>query len=287
MGAACLVVVTACSKEDTTPPVAVVSFQASKTRVPVNSPIEFTYEFVVAPNAAINGNYRVFMHVVDPDGNQMQWNDDHDPPIPTSQWKPGMKVRYTHLEFVPVFPTLGEVMVEVGLHREGERLPLQGPDPTDKNSKTRSYKVGTLQLLPSRENIFLNFRSGWHPIEFAPENPSLDWQWTQKAGVIALRNPRKDSLLYLDYDARIDVFADHPQQVTVYAGDQPVTTFTADSGARRTDKIPISAAQWGSSEQVELRIAVDRTFMPAKLPAGGKDLRELGIRVYHAFVEVR
>jgi hypothetical protein len=33
---------------------------------------------------------------------------------------------------------------------------------------------------------------------------------------------------------------------------------------------------------------VDRTFVPSKLAAnGGKDVRELGIRVYHAFVEAR
>ena len=37
----------------------------------------------------------------------------------------------------------------------------------------------------------------------------------------------------------------------------------------------------------ELRIEVDQTFVPAKLPAGGHDTRELGIRVYHAFVEPR
>ena len=37
----------------------------------------------------------------------------------------------------------------------------------------------------------------------------------------------------------------------------------------------------------ELRIDVDQTFVPAKLPGGSKDQRELGIRVYHAFIEPR
>ena len=37
---------------------------------------------------------------------------------------------------------------------------------------------------------------------------------------------------------------------------------------------------------VELRIAVDKTFVPALIPtANSKDPRELGIRVFHAFVE--
>jgi hypothetical protein len=37
----------------------------------------------------------------------------------------------------------------------------------------------------------------------------------------------------------------------------------------------------------ELRVEVDRTFVPAKLPAGGRDVRELGLRVYNVFVETR
>lgn len=283
----CLLPVAACSKGDKAPPVAVVTFQSNKSRITLGSPVELTYGFNVASDAKINGDYRVFVHVVDPDGNVLQWNDDHDPPIPTSQWKPGQKVQYTRTEFVPVFPYVGEVTVEIGLHKDNERLPLQGAEATDRSSTSRSYKVATLQLLPASENILLNFRGGWNSIEFAAENPAVDWQWTQKTAVITLRNPRKDVWFYLDYDARIDLFTDHPQQVAVYSGDQLVTTLNADSGARKLEKIPIAAAQFGTSEQSEIRLVVDRTFVPAKLPAGGKDVRELGIRVYHAFVEVR
>ena len=37
----------------------------------------------------------------------------------------------------------------------------------------------------------------------------------------------------------------------------------------------------------DIHIDLDKTFVPAKLPAGGRDIRELGIRVYHVFVEER
>jgi hypothetical protein len=51
-------------------------------------------------------------------------------------------------------------------------------------------------------------------------------------------------------------------------------------------KIPLTAAQLGTSEMVELEISVDKTFVPALLPAANsKDPRELGIRVFHAFIE--
>jgi hypothetical protein len=67
-----------------------------------------------------------------------------------------------------------------------------------------------------------------------------------------------------------------------------VDTFTADNSTPVLRRIQVSADQLGTGEMAELRLDVDRTFVPSKLAAnGGKDVRELGIRVYHAFVEAR
>lgn len=284
--AALLTLSTGCSKGDTSPPVATVTFSANKARVPLGSPIELTYRFNVAPDAKFDGNYKVFVHFVDADGGVL-WNDDHDPSPPTSQWRPGQTIQYTRTRFLPVVPFLGEVRVTVGLYRDSDRLPLQGLDPADRQSTTREYKVGTLQLLPTSENIFVFKKNGWHPTEFAAENPTLEWEWTQKVATLTLKNPRKDVFLYLEFDARTDVFTDRPQQLTVYSGDQAVDTFPANAGVPTLRRIPITAAQLGQNEMAELRIEVDRTFIPAKLPAGGRDVRELGIRVYNVFVETR
>ena len=57
-----------CSGADTAPPVATVSFTPSKSRVPLGSPVDFTYRFDVAPGAKIDGDYRVFVHVNRDDG---------------------------------------------------------------------------------------------------------------------------------------------------------------------------------------------------------------------------
>jgi hypothetical protein len=277
----------ACSKADTTPPVATVSFASNKSRVPLGSPVELTYRFDVAPNAALTGGeYRVFVHVFGSDGQEL-WKDDHDPEPATSTWKPGQKVQYTRTRFVPITNFQGEARVEIGLYRNEERLPLQGPDAADKDSASRSYHVGSLQLAPQSENLFVIYKAGWHPAEYAPDDPTKDWQWTQKSSVLALRNPHKDITFYLEFDARTDPFVGAPQQVTVFAGDQALATFPADSTLPTLRKVPVTAAQLGSNEMAELRIEVDRTFVPAKLSGGGRDGRELGIRVYHAFVETR
>ena len=50
----------------------------------------------------------------------------------------------------------------------------------------------------------------------------------------------------------------------------------------------LPAAQIGTSDMAELEISVDTTFTPAKVnPSASNDPRELGVRVFHAFVDAR
>ena len=267
------------------PPVATPSFAANRTRAPLGSPLELTYTFDVASVSPerLKGDYRVFVHFLDSEGDLM-WTDDHDPKPPVSQWQPGQKVSYSHTMFVPVYPYVGEARVRVGLYSpgDGRRLPLNGNEVGD-----REYDVGAITLAPQSENIFLIYRDGWNSAESAPDQPGLEWQWTKKTGTLAFRNPRKDVVLYLETDGRPDVFSP-PQLVAIKVNDQVVSTFTMADRNPIMRKIPISAAQLGSADMVDLKIEVDKTFVPAQIPAGqpghGSDTRELGIRVYHAFV---
>ena len=279
----------ACRRGESTPPVAAVTFAASQTHLPLGSPVILSYRFEVAPDAAIPNDYRVFVHVKTPDG-QILWNDDHELPVPTSQWVPGQTMQYTRLRFVPVDPPyVGDARIEMGLYRPGEdaRLPLSGAEPSERGDTARAYSVATLQFLPASENIFVVYKTGWHPMEFAPEDASRAWQWSQQSGVLSFKNPRTDIILYLEYAARADLFPGAPQQVTIVSAGQPVGTLTADSALVSLRRIPISAAQLGGNDWAEVRIDVDRTFVPARLPAGGRDERELGLQVYHAFIERR
>src|SRR6476620_9113961 len=84
----CVSSATACRrKEPEAPAIATPSFQIKQTRVPLGSPVEVTYKFVVANNAPkISENYRVFVHFLDSDKERM-WTDDHDTPIPTTDWQ--------------------------------------------------------------------------------------------------------------------------------------------------------------------------------------------------------
>lgn len=265
------------------PPVATPSVTVNHDRAPLGSPIEITYKFVVANDATFAEDYRVMLHVVDTDEERI-WGDDHNPPIPTTKWKPGQTVEYTRTVFVPVYPYVGEATLRVGLYSmtTQKRLPLAG-----EHVGQNAYKVGKIQLQPQTENLPSFFKDGWHPAEVAEHDPTNQWQWTKKEATFAFRNPKKDCVFYLEADNPGSVLKE-PQQVQLAINGQPLTSFTAEPGKLELRRIPITAAQLGDAETAELRISVDKSYVPALVPgANSKDPRELGIRVFHAFVDPR
>ena len=76
------------------------------------------------------------------------------------------------------------------------------------------------------------------------------------------------------------------QQVTVQIGDQVITTVPLSASEAPVRKYPVTAAQLGSGDMVEMKLTADKTFVPA-LEASMKsgDPRELGVRVFHVFVQ--
>ena len=274
------------------PPVATPSVTLSHSLAPAGSPIEIKYRFVVADGAKIDGDYRVMAHVVDAD-NELMWTDDHRPPVPTTEWKGGQTVEYDRTVFVPVFPYVGQASIHIGLYRcsappacngpgDQARLPLNG-----EHMGQRAYRAGQLELLPQAENLFTVFQDGWHPAEIAGGNTGVEWQWTKKEATLAFRNPKKDVPFYLELDNPGGRLIG-PQQVQVSVGSTTIEAFTLQPEQRVLRKMTLPAAQLGTGEMSELRISVDKTFVPAQADSSNsKDPRELGVRVFHAFVDGR
>ena len=286
LGVAALVVLTglaACRrKEAAAPPVATPSLTLSHDRAPLGSPLDITYKFVVANDAKFTEDYRVLVHVVDAD-DELIFTFDHNPPTPTTQWKPGQTVEYTRTVFIPVYPYVGEASIQVGLHSVSnqKRLPLAGEDVGQ-----FAYKVAKLQLQPQTENVFTVYKEGWHPAEVAEHNSTVEWQWTKKDATLSFKNPKKDSVFYFDVDNPGSVF-NESQQVKVSLAGQVVDEFTLKPKEPELRKIPLKAAQLGTDDVAELVISVDKTYVPAVVTSSSKDPRELGVRVFHAFVDPR
>jgi hypothetical protein len=192
-------------------------------------------------------------------------------------------VEYTRTTFIPIYSYVGRASIEIGLYsaKDQRRVRLMGLE-----REPRAYKVLDIELLPQSENIFLVYSNGWHRVE-SEESSAVEWQWTRKEATVAFRNPRRDALLYLRLDGRPDVFPGGPQNVVVTVAGQPVDAFRVDSPDLTIRKVPLTAAQFGTADMVELRLAVDKTFVPAALRTGSSDPRELGIRVFNVFLKPR
>ncbi|HKE86502.1 MAG TPA: hypothetical protein VKB50_22250 [Vicinamibacterales bacterium] len=276
-------VLVACGrKKDEATPIATPSLKLSRTEASIGSPIEMTYRFVMAPNApALTEDYTVFVHVLDSDREQL-WGDDHQPPTPAREWKPGSTIEYTRTMFVPRVPYVGDAQIEVGLYskKTGGRVPLGG-----ENTGDRAIRVGSLAIRLAADSYFVVFRNGWYDAEVTDSSSGNGWQWSKKQGNLSFRNPKRDTLLMIQLDQPAMAFSG-PQQVEVRAGQAVVDSFPLAAGRPELRRISLPPEKLGTGENVDLSIVVDKTFVPASIPQlKSLDSRELGVRVFHVFVE--
>jgi hypothetical protein len=269
-----------CGGDPKAPPMATPSLAINPSRAPLGYPVEMTYKFVVAPDAQFTKDYRVMVHFISQD-DAVLYLDDHDPPTPTTSWKPGETIEYKRQFFLPVYPYIGDATVELGLYCKGceLRAPLAADD-----MGHRSYRVARLALLPQSEGVTVQYRDGWYESEGSDTAGLGAFHWMRKDATLAVKNPKKNSILYLKIGNPDGPFKD-PQNVSVSLDNgKPLDQFTTVSQSVTLRKIPISAEDWGTRETVELRLSVDKSYVPLKLVPPVNDPRELGIRVFRAVV---
>jgi hypothetical protein len=282
---ACATLATACGRtQQAETPVATPSVTLARGDAAIGMPIEMTYRFVIAPNAPrLSEDDVVFVHFLDTDG-EMMWTDDHEPPVPTTRWMPGQTVEYSRTMFVPKFPYTGETTVELGIYspKSGARVPLAGT-----TRGQHAYQVAKFNLHAQTDNLYVVFKDGWHETEVAEEATGLEWQWSKRMATLAFRNPMRDVVFYLQCDQPVREVGE-PQRVELRIGDTLIDSFALPPGPRQLRKINISAAQLGTGETVDITVAVDKVFVPANITQlKSADVRELGIRVFRAYVQAR
>jgi hypothetical protein len=274
----------ACSgDEGAVRPVATPTVTVAKPAAAIGSPVDMTYRFVVAADApAFTEDYVVFVHFVDSDG-EIMWTDDHQPPTPTRQWKPGATIEYARTMFIPKFPYVGDTTVKVGLYSitSGERLPLAAP-----SDGQREYRVASFEMRLESDPLVVVFNDGWYETEVAAEGGGREWQWSRKDATLSFRNPRRGVRLYLQADQPVSQALAEGQRVEARIGETVIDSFTLAPGGSELRRMEISAEQLGGADTIEMTISVDKTFVPATIPAlKSTDSRDLGIRVFRAFVE--
>jgi hypothetical protein len=280
---ACALSASACGRTpQTDTPIATATVTLGRADAAIGTPIEMAYRFVVAQDAPkIGEDDTVFVHFIDTD-RELMWTDDHQPPVPTSQWKPGQTIQYTRTMFVPKFPYSGDTSIVIGIYspKSGMRIPLSG-----QSRGQREYEVARFDLRPQADNLYVVFRDGWHPTEAAEEQTGVEWQWSKKTATLTFRNPMREALLYLQCDQPVQGL-DEPQHVELRVGETVVDSFTLPPGDRELRKVSLSSAQMGTGETVDVTVSVDKTFVPATITQlKSIDARELGIRVFRAYVQ--
>jgi hypothetical protein len=270
----------------------------NRTKVPLGSAIEITYTWKLDPAAKkLNQDYRAMVHFLD-SHKQLLFEDDHPPVPPVTSWEPGQTYTYKRTKFVPIYPYVGPVEVRMGLYLvggKGGRVALKGED-----AGMNEIKVASIEFQPQTENIFIVEKEGWHSPESAPENPGLERTWIKKEAVASFKNPRKDVILYLEADTNFKAFP-QPSVLTLALHGTSAAATDATKGAPASapaatglvlplenseiflKKIRFKAADLGEGDWVDLRLAMNQSFVPKALGLNN-DERELGLMVYHLYV---
>ena len=259
--------------------VAIATLATNRVSVPLGAPVEFTIQFDVAPALIpMDEDYRVFLHVFD-DSEELLWSTDHEPPVPTSEWRPGQSIQYTRRVTIPAYPYVGSAVVGIGLQSpdSGVRLALAGNDLGE-----FVYRVATLQIEPQHESNYVVFDEGWYPVEFGVSG-STAWRWTTGRAVLSFRNPYRAARLLLDVEGSPSRF-ERPQVLSLVVGDRTIREVTLETKDVLHLDHELTEVDLGPDEVVSLALLVDQTFVPADVDSSS-DTRELGVRVYGAYVE--
>jgi hypothetical protein len=272
-----ILVLSACNSHKAT---VVPNVQINKKSAEMGTPVEVKYAFSTKKDyVALAKDEVVFVHFMDPKHN-IRFQDDHNPPIETSKWRPGGNYNYTRTVFIPKNIPAGEYDVVIGIYSpgKGDRLELDA-----KENGHRAYEVGKLLIeIPPQEPI-IQYVKGWYDPENEPNNPAMHWRWIKKEAVLKVRNPNADSLLYLKADAVPERFPDSPQNVTVKVNDSAIDTFPITSNQPFMKKYEVPKNTLGSDKMVEIKLELDKSFIPADDKVSS-DTRELGIRVYELYL---
>jgi hypothetical protein len=220
-------------------------------------------------------DYRVFAHFVDP-GGTILFTDDHEPPVPTSDWVAGQDVVYKRALFGPRVLWDGPLAMEVGLYRPelNQKLGI------GRHGDESRIGVGQLTLAPlETEHVF--YGRGFYLAERAAKNQL--WRWTEKTADATIVNPRKDSVLHLALSGEPGAHAD-PLQVRVLVNGDEVSRLEVSGKGPQTFSLPLSSDLLGNADSLSLGLEADKTFVPAEVGLGEDD-RVLGVRVFHVCLE--
>ncbi|HUU39280.1 MAG TPA: hypothetical protein VMW46_13880 [Candidatus Desulfaltia sp.] len=227
----------------------------------------------------VNKDYTVYAHFWH--GDNLLFQDDHVPPVPTSKWEPGQEYKYQRRVYIPSF------IDEFDPSFKGEeqlRLSVGLYNPYDRTGESQR------EVLTSRLKVFpppldtpeIIYETGWYDQEIDPNAPLKRWRWTGPEARCIVDNPRRDALLFIRGGVNKDIIPD--QKVIIKANDLVLDEFIPDE-ITFEKSYTVKKEMLGDKDEFSLTVGVDKTFIPSKIFPQNKDERELGCQI--AFVYFR
>jgi len=205
---------------------------------------------------------------------ELLMQDEFEPSIPTSKWRPGREYSFSRRlyippfidEFDPAFKGSESLNFDAGLELPGDATGA---------SRTVMHRR-TLRIAPGSESPVIVYLSGWYDPETDTANPLRRFRWTAREARCLIDNPGRDALLVLR--GSVNSGAVPGQKVTVGINGRVLDEFSPEES--EFERSYVVGTEWISTgKDFLLSIAVDKTFVPAKAVPGSRDERELGVRI--------
>lgn len=227
----------------------------------------------------VSKDYTVYVHFWH--GDNLLFQDDHVPPVPTSKWEPGQEYKYQRRiyipsfidEFDPSFKGEEQIRLSVGLYNPYDRT-------GDASREILTSKLKVYPPPPDTPEII--YEDGWYDQEIDPNAPLRKWRWTGPEARCIVDNPQRDALLVIRGGVNKDIISD--QKITVRINDLVLDEFIPDEIIFEKS-YSVKQEMLGDKDEFSLAVAVDKTFIPSKIFPENKDERELGCQV--AFIYFR
>jgi len=218
-------------------------------------------------------DYGVFVHFWHK--NNMLFQDDYVPDVPTSKWEPNKEYSFKHRIYIPPF------IDELDPQFEGDetlKLSVGLFSPFDRTGKSnvRIFEKKLKVTPPPPDTPAIIYEQGWYQQETDPKAFLKQWRWTAKEARCLIDNAQRDALLVVKGGLNIDAIKE--QKVIIKINDMVLDEFIPTGGS--FDKsYDIKKDMLGGENEFRLTIATDKTFIPAQVLPGSADPRELGLQV--------
>jgi len=221
----------------------------------------------------LNQDYNVYVHFWHK--NNMLFQDDHFPELPTSKWEPGKEYTYSRRIYIPPF------IDEFDPEFKGEeilKLSVGFFSPYDRTGRSeRKISEKKLKVFPPPPDTpEVIYEEGWYDLEIDPDAFLKQWRWIAKEARCIIDNPHRDALLVVKGGINPGALKD--QKVIFKINDLILDEFIPEH-SNFEKSYNVKKEMLGEGDDFYLTVTSDKTFIPAEVIPNSIDERVLGVQI--------